>query len=95
MVEKYHVRGIGEQVVTSFIKLQVLGSLGVQDVHCAPGITDGSPPPMAGHDHLLPWGSSIHLCHLVIAGDPVRRNQDTVGGDDVKPCVGEHGGQCR
>ena len=31
--EKYHFRGIGEQVITSFIKLQVAGALGGQNVH--------------------------------------------------------------
>ena len=30
---KYHFRGIGEQVTTSLIKLQVSGALGGQDVH--------------------------------------------------------------
>ena len=32
-------------------------------MHFAPSITDGSTPPLVGHDHLLLWeGSSIHLC---------------------------------
>ena len=61
--EKYHVRGIGEQVIASFIKLQVPGALGRQDVHHAPSITGGSTPPLVGNDHLLPWSSSIPLNH--------------------------------
>ena len=55
VVEKYHLRGIGEQRTTSFIKLQVLGGLGRQDVHGAPSITVGSTPPLVGNDHLLTW----------------------------------------
>ena len=55
--EKHHVRGIGEQAITSFIKLEVPG----QDMHYAPSNTDGSTPPLVGNDHLLPCGSSIHL----------------------------------
>ena len=58
--EKYHFRGIGEQVVTSFIKLQVRRALGGKDVLYAPCIS--STPPLAGNYHLVPWGSSIHLC---------------------------------
>ena len=54
-------RGIGEQAITSFIKLQVPGAFGGRDVPCEPGITDGSTPPLVGSDHLLPWNSSIHL----------------------------------
>ena len=64
--EQYHFRGIGEKVITSFIKLQVPGALGGQDVHYAPSIADGSTPPLVGNDHLLPWRSSIHL----YPGDP-------------------------
>ena len=59
--EIYHFLGIGEQVITSFIKLQVPGTLGGQDVHYAPSITDGSTPPLIGNDLFLPWCSSIHL----------------------------------
>ena len=54
--EKYHFRGIGEQVITSFIKLQVPRTFGGQGVHNAPNIIDGSSPPLVGNDQLLPWG---------------------------------------
>ena len=30
-------------------------------MHYAPGITDGSTPPLVENDHLIPWDSSIHL----------------------------------
>ena len=40
--EKHHFRVIGEQVITSFIKLQVPGALGGQDVHYAPSSSGGS-----------------------------------------------------
>ena len=59
--EKYHSRGIGEQVLASSIRLQVFGALGGQDVHHAPSITDGSTAPQVGNDHLFPWDSSVHL----------------------------------
>ena len=51
-----HFRGIGDQVVTSLIKLPVAGALGGQDVPYARSITGGSTPPPVGNDHLLPWG---------------------------------------
>ena len=59
--EKLYVRGIGEQVITSLMKLHMPGPLGGQDVHYAPSISDGSTPPLVGSDRLLPWRSSIHL----------------------------------
>ena len=64
--EKYNLRGIGEQLITSLIKLQVPGALGGQDVHYAPGITDGRTPPLAGRDHLF---LQVHesICILVSA----------------------------
>ena len=62
VAERYHFGGIGEQMITPLVKLQVPGALGGQDVHYSlPIITDGSTPPMAGNDHLLPWVSLIHL----------------------------------
>ena len=90
--ENCHFRGIGKQVITSFIKLQVLGALGGQDVHYAPSITDVSKPSVANSQVLLWEGSSVHL----YPGDcwrknPVERNQGKVDGDDVKLRVGEHG----
>ena len=75
--------GIGEQVITSFIKLLMPGALGGQDVHNALSITDGSTPPLVGHEFLLPWRSSVHL----YLGDSWLE----IDGDDVRPCVGEHG----
>ena len=59
--EKHHFRRIGEQVITSLIKLQVPGVLGGQIVYYAPSITSGSTPPVVGNDRLLPWCLSIHL----------------------------------
>ena len=52
--EKYHCRGIGAQQKTSFIRLQVFRTLGGQNVHHAPSITDGTTAPSDGNDHLLP-----------------------------------------
>ena len=57
--EQYYLRGVGEQVITSFIKLQVLGARRRQNVHHAPSITDGSTPPFVENNHLLPRGSSM------------------------------------
>ena len=92
MEEKYHFRGIGEQLIPPFVQLQVLGALGGQDAHYASRITDGITPPLVGNDRLLPCSSSMHVylgdCWLK---NPVERNQGKVDGDDVKPCVGEHG----
>ena len=66
----------GNQVITSIIKLQVRGALGGQDVHHASGITDSSRAPLVGHDHVLPWGSSVHLyagdCWLEIPSGGVK-----------------------
>ena len=61
--EQYHFRGIQEQVITSFIRLQVPGALGGQVVHHAPSITDDRTTPLAGNDQLFPWSSTVHL-HL-------------------------------
>ena len=69
--EKYPYRKFGEQLTTSFIKLQVLGAPSGQHVHYTPSTTDGSTPPLVGKDHLLPWGSSVHLC----PGDRRSRNE--------------------
>ena len=67
-----------ENVITSFIKLHVPGALGGQDVHYVPSVTDGSTPPPEGHDHLFPWGSSIHLypddCWPEISARPLQRD---------------------
>ena len=59
--EKYHFRGIGEQLIPPFVQLQVLGALGGQDAHYASRITDGITPPLVGNDRLLPCSSSMHV----------------------------------
>ena len=40
--EQYQFRGIDEQVITSFTKMQVPRDLGGQDVQRVPSITDGN-----------------------------------------------------
>ena len=68
--ESYHFRGIGNQIVSSFMKLRVLGSIGGKEVSFAPSVTPGDIPPLVENDHLIPWGCSIHLypdeCRLEI-----------------------------
>ena len=68
--ERYHFRGIGNQIVSSFMKLRVLGSIDGKEVSFAPSVTPGDIPPLVGNDHLIPWGCSIHLspdeCRLEI-----------------------------
>ena len=68
--ESYHFRGIGNQIVSSFMKLRVLGSIDGKEVGFAPSVTPGDIPPLVGNDHLIPWGCSIHLypdeCRLEI-----------------------------
>ena len=68
--ESYHFRGIGNQIVRSFMKLRVPGSIDGQEVSFSPSVTPGDIPPLVGNDHLVPWGCSIHLypdeCRLEI-----------------------------
>ena len=68
--ESSHFRGIGNQIVSSFMKLRVPGSIDGKEVSFAPSITPGDSPPLVGNDHLVPWGCSIHLypdeCRLEI-----------------------------
>ena len=68
--ESYHFRGIGNQIVSSFMKLRVPGSIDGKEVSFTPSITPGDIPPLVGNDHLIPWGCSIHLypdeCRLEI-----------------------------
>ena len=68
--ESYHFRGIGNQIVSSFMKLRVRGSIDGKEVSFAPSITPGDILPLVGNDHLIPWGCSIHLypdeCWLAI-----------------------------
>ena len=66
----YHFRGIGNQIVSSFMKLRVHGSIDGKEVSFSPSVTPGDIPPLVGNDHLIPWGCSIHLypdeCRLEI-----------------------------
>ena len=68
--ESYHFLGIGNQIVISFRKLRVPGSIDGQEVSFSPSVTPGDIPPLVGNDHLIPWGCSIHLypdeCRLEI-----------------------------
>ena len=68
--ESYHFRGIGHQIVSSFMKLRVPGSIDGKEVSFSPSATPGDIPPLVGNDHLIPWGCSIHLypdeCRLEI-----------------------------
>ena len=68
--ESYHFRGIGNQIVSSFMKLRVPGSIDGKEVSFAPSVTQNDIPPLVGNDHLIPWGCSIHLypdeCRLEI-----------------------------
>ena len=67
--ESYHFRGIGNQIVSSFMKLRVLVSIDGKERSFAPSVTPGDIPPLVGNDHSIPWGCSIHLypdeCRLV------------------------------
>ena len=68
--ESYHFRGIGNQIVSSFMELRVPGSIDGKEVSFSPSVTPGDIPPLAGNDRLIPWGCSIHLypdeCRLEI-----------------------------
>ena len=68
--ESYHFRGIGNQIVSSFMKLRVPESIDGTEVSFAPRVTPGDIPPLVGNDHLIPWCCSIHLypdeCRLEI-----------------------------
>ena len=55
--ESYHFRGIGSQIVTSFMKLFVLASIDGKEVSFAPSVTPGDIPPLVGNDNLTPWVS--------------------------------------
>ena len=59
--ESYHFRGIGNQIVSSFMKLRVLGSIDGKEVSFSPSVTPGDIPPLVGNDHLIPWGCSNQL----------------------------------
>ena len=52
--ESYHFRGIGNQIVSSFKKLRVLGSIDGKEVSFAPSVTPVDILPFVGNDHLIP-----------------------------------------
>ena len=53
--ESCHFRGIGNQIVSSLMKLRVLGPIDGKEVSFAPSTTPGDNPPSVGNDHLIPW----------------------------------------
>ena len=52
--ESYHFRGIGNQIVSSCMKLHVPGSIDGKEVSISPSVTPGDIPPSVGNDHLIP-----------------------------------------
>ena len=46
---------IGNQIVSSFTKLRVPGSIDGKVVTFSPSVTPGDIPPLVGNDHLIPW----------------------------------------
>ena len=68
--ESYHFRGIGNQIVSSFMELRVPGSIDGKEVSFAPSVTQDDIPTLVGNDYLIPWGCSLHLypdeCRLEI-----------------------------
>ena len=59
--ESYHFLGIGNLIVSSFMKLRVSGSIDGKEVSFSSSVTPGDIPPLVGNDHLIPWCCSIHL----------------------------------
>ena len=53
--ESYHFRRIGNQIVSSFMKLRVLGSIDGKDVSFAPSVTQNDIPPLVGNIFLHWW----------------------------------------
>ena len=76
--DSYHFRGIGNTIVTSFMKLRVLGSIDGKEVSFAPSVTQDDIPPLEGNDHLIPWGCFIHVypddCRLEISSRGINAN---------------------
>ena len=58
--ESYHFRDIGNQIVTSFTKLRVPGSIDGKEVSFSPSVTPGDIPPLVGNDHLP--GAAPSIC---------------------------------
>ena len=61
--ESYHFRGIGNQIVSSFMKLRVPGSIDGKEVSFSPSVTPGDIPPLVGNDHL----DSLGLLHPFVS----------------------------
>ena len=61
--ESYHFRGIGNQNVSSFMKLRVPGSIDGKEVSFAPNVTPGDIPPLVGNDLL----DSLGLFHPFVS----------------------------
>ena len=57
--ESYRFRGIVNHIVSSFMKLRVLGSIDGKEVSFSPSVTPGDTPPLVGNDHLVPWGCKV------------------------------------
>ena len=55
--ESYHFQGIGNQIVSSLMKLRVPGSIDGKEVSSSPSVTPGDIPPLVGNDHLIPWAA--------------------------------------
>ena len=55
------MRGIGNQIVSSFMKLRVPGSIDGKEVSFSPSVTPGDIPPLVGNDHLIP-GVAPSIC---------------------------------
>ena len=53
--ESYHFRKIGNQIVSSFMKLRVPGSIDGKEESFAPSVTPSDIPPLVGNGLLIPW----------------------------------------
>ena len=87
--ESYHFRGIGNQMVSSFMKLPVPESIDGKEVSFAPSITPGDIRPLVGNDHLIPWGCSINLYpDELLARNPISWHRCKVACDYLEsyPC---------
>ena len=52
--ESYHFRGIGNHIVSSFMKLRVPGSIDGKEESFSPSVTPGDIPPLVRNDHMIP-----------------------------------------
>ena len=91
MEEKHRFHGIGEEAITSFIQFRCLELS--RDKMCI----SNRASLMATREHWSEVTTRFRVCinpsasWSLLAGDPIERNHGKVDGDDVKPCVGEHG----